>query len=136
MITFLSLIHIVSCIFLISIVLLQTGKGAEMGVSFGGAAQTLFGSAGPASFLNKLTTIAAGIFMICALSLSYISAHPIGKSVMEKPAKLEERLPLPGDLPGAEKESTENEMSKTFDTESLNKTKEIEEKQKTNKTGY
>ncbi len=46
-----------------------------MGAAFGGASQTLFGSAGPATFLGRLTTIAAVIFMLTSLSLAYISAH-------------------------------------------------------------
>jgi preprotein translocase subunit SecG len=55
---------------MIGIVLLQKGKGAEMGAAFGGSSQTLFGSRGAATFLNKLTTAAAALFMITSLLLS------------------------------------------------------------------
>lgn len=69
-------IHIVVCVLLIMIVLLQSGKGAEMGVSLGGgSSQTLFGAAGPASFLTKITTAVAVIFMLTSLSLAYMAGH-------------------------------------------------------------
>lgn len=66
------LIHLIVCIALIAIVLLQTGKGAEMGAAFGGASQTLFGGSGGSSFMSKLTTGAAVVFMITCLLLSYM----------------------------------------------------------------
>jgi preprotein translocase subunit SecG len=75
-------IHVIVSIALILIVLLQTGKGASMGAVFGGAgSQTLFGNTGAASFLGKLTTWAAVIFMITSLTLAYISKSG-GKSVV------------------------------------------------------
>ncbi len=77
------LIHVVVCIALILIVLLQTGKGAEMGAAFGGASQTVFGGAGPAPFLTKITTGAAIIFMITSLALAYLSAKPSSSSIMK-----------------------------------------------------
>lgn len=68
------IVHVVVCLALIMIVLLQTGKGADMGAVFGGAgSQTLFGSTGATTFLGKLTTGAAIIFMITSLTLAYIS---------------------------------------------------------------
>ncbi|MBI9076875.1 MAG: preprotein translocase subunit SecG [Desulfatibacillum sp.] len=66
-----TVLHIVVCIALILIVLLQTGKGADMGAAFGGgSSQTVFGSTGPAGFLSKGTTAAAVIFMITSLLLA------------------------------------------------------------------
>ena len=76
-------IHVIVCIALILIVLLQTGKGAEMGAAFGGASQTIFGGAGPAPFLTKITTGAAIIFMITSLLLAYMSARPSSSSIMK-----------------------------------------------------
>ncbi len=74
MTTLILVIHIIVCIALILIVLLQTGKGADMGAVFGGAgSQTLFGNTGATTFLGKLTTGAAIIFMITSLSLAYLS---------------------------------------------------------------
>jgi len=64
-------IHILSCIFLIVVVLLQTGKGADMGAVFGGGSQTLFGSGGAGNFLTRLTTATAIIFMVTSLVLTY-----------------------------------------------------------------
>jgi preprotein translocase subunit SecG len=76
-------IHIVVCFALILIVLLQTGKGADMGAAFGGGtSQTLFGSTGASTFLSKLTTAAAIIFMITSLSLAYLSGDKGGESIM------------------------------------------------------
>jgi preprotein translocase subunit SecG len=57
-------LHIVVCIALIMIVLLQKGKGASMGAAFGGSSQTVFGSAGATPFLHKVTVAAAIIFMV------------------------------------------------------------------------
>ena len=86
---FVKIVHILVCVGLILIVLLQTGKGAEMGASIGGAGgQALFGAAGPASLLTKITTAVAIIFMITSLSLAYMSGNQSQTSVMKdaKPA--------------------------------------------------
>ncbi len=64
-------IHVVSCLFLIVVVLLQTGKGADMGAVFGGGSQTLFGSGGAGNLLTKLTTGTAIAFMLTSLMLTY-----------------------------------------------------------------
>jgi preprotein translocase subunit SecG len=93
---FVMIIHIVACLALILIVLLQTGRGAEMGAAFGGASQTLFGGGGGATFLGKLTTAAAVIFMLTCLGLSYFAAGPQTKSIMENvPAQKPEGPALP-----------------------------------------
>jgi preprotein translocase subunit SecG len=71
--TVLVILHVVVCIFLIAVVLLQRGRGAEIGAVFGGgASSTVFGSRGAGSFLSKLTTAAAVLFMLTSLSLSYV----------------------------------------------------------------
>ena len=75
MVIFLKVIHIVVALFLILVVLLQTGKGAEMGAAFGGSSQTLFGGSGPTSFMAKLTTAAAICFMLTSLGLAYVSSN-------------------------------------------------------------
>jgi len=65
------------------IVLLQTGKGADMGAAFGGgSSQTLFGSTGASSFLSKATTVAAIVFMLTSLVLAYMSSHRTSGSIM------------------------------------------------------
>jgi preprotein translocase subunit SecG len=82
--TFVMILHILACLALILIVLLQTGRGAEMGAAFGGASQTLFGGGGGgATFLGKLTTAAAVVFMLTCLGLSYFAAGPQTRSIME-----------------------------------------------------
>jgi preprotein translocase subunit SecG len=81
----LTTIHIMVCVALIVIVLLQTGKGASIGASFGGGgSQTLFGGSGAATFLSKATTIIAIIFMLTSLSLAYMSGHTSKKSVLSE----------------------------------------------------
>lgn len=64
-------IHLLACVFLIVVVLLQTGKGADMGAVFGGGSQTLFGSGGAGNFLTRLTTATAIVFMATSLVLTY-----------------------------------------------------------------
>jgi preprotein translocase subunit SecG len=76
-------LHVTVCVALIMIVLLQTGKGADMGAAFGGgSSQTLFGSTGASTFLSKATTGAAVVFMLTSLTLAYISSHRTSDSIM------------------------------------------------------
>jgi len=71
----LTIFHILICIALVMIVLLQTGKGADMGATFGGgSSQTLFGSSGASTFLTKSTTFVAVAFMVTSLGLAYFSS--------------------------------------------------------------
>ena len=80
---FLIVIHVIVCIALIMIVLLQTGKGTDMGAAFGGgSSQTLFGSGGASTFLSKATTVAAVVFMLTSLFLAYVSTNQSGVSVI------------------------------------------------------
>lgn len=73
--------HIMLCIVMIAVVLLHRGKGAELGPAFGGgSSQTLFGPRGAATFLNKLTTIVAVLFMLSSFFLTYITTR--SKSVI------------------------------------------------------
>src|SRR5215468_1036226 len=75
MYTVITIIHVLSCIFLVLVVLLQTGKGADMGAVFGGSSSTVFGSSGAGTFLTRLTTGTAVVFMVTSLSLTYFSAR-------------------------------------------------------------
>ena len=77
-----TIVHVTVCIVLILVVLLQAGKGANMGAVFGGSSQTIFGSSGPGTFLGKMTTIVAVIFMLTSFSLSYTASRK-GSSLME-----------------------------------------------------
>lgn len=88
MIAFLVTVHIIVSVALIVVVLLQAGKGAEMGATFGtGGSQSLFGVGGGATFLSKLTTAAAVIFMFTSLTLAYLSSKPLSTSIMPSTVK-------------------------------------------------
>jgi preprotein translocase subunit SecG len=77
-------LHVIVCLILILVVLLQSGKGADLAGAFGGGAtQTAFGSRGPASFLSKLTTVAAVLFMVTCLSLSLMGEKQESNSIMD-----------------------------------------------------
>ena len=76
------IVHVAACLFLIVVVLLQTGKGADMGAVFGGGSQTLFGSGGAGNLLTKLTTGTAVAFMITSLILSYGQNHAQSSTVL------------------------------------------------------
>jgi preprotein translocase subunit SecG len=79
----LTILHVVVSFFLIAVVLLQSGKGAEMGASFGSSgSQSVFGAGGGTTFLSKMTTGAAVIFMLTSLTLAYISGQPSSSSMM------------------------------------------------------
>lgn len=80
--TLLTIVHVIVCLFLVGIVLLQHGKGADIGASFGGSSQSLFGTEGPLPLLNKITTAAAIIFMLTSVTLAYISSRTGSTSVM------------------------------------------------------
>jgi preprotein translocase subunit SecG len=73
MYTFTVIIHLLVCFIMIAAILLQSGKGAEIGAAFGGSSQTVFGSRGPGTFLSKITVGAAIVFMISSLSLAILS---------------------------------------------------------------
>jgi preprotein translocase subunit SecG len=73
--TFLEIIHVSVCLFLILVVLLQQGKGGGMGAAFGGGAtQQVFGGRGAGNLLTRATAICAGIFMLTSVSLAYVSS--------------------------------------------------------------
>jgi preprotein translocase subunit SecG len=73
MYTLLVIIHVIVCLLMIGAILLQSGKGAEIGAAFGGSSQTVFGSRGPANFLSKFTVITAFVFMFTSLSLAILA---------------------------------------------------------------
>ncbi|HUH60214.1 MAG TPA: preprotein translocase subunit SecG [Candidimonas sp.] len=77
-------IQVVSSLSIIVLVLLQQGKGADMGSSFGGgSAGSLFGSTGAANFLSRATKWAAIIFFVSTGGLAYVAHHPAGKSILD-----------------------------------------------------
>jgi len=95
-------IHVIVCFALILIVLLQTGKGADIGAAFGGgSSQTLFGSSGAGNLLTKATTIAAIVFMCTSLALAYYSGRRGQRSVMREAPVSQEAPALPASSPAA-----------------------------------
>lgn len=86
MIIAITIVHLIACVFLILVVLLQTGKGAEMGAVFGGGgSSTLFGASGAGNFLTKLTTGTAVVFFLTSLTLAYSSIARTQKTVFDQP---------------------------------------------------
>lgn len=80
------ILHLIVCFLMIAAILLQAGKGAEIGAAFGGSSQTVFGSRGPGTFLSKITVGAAIIFMLTSLSLALLSRQENVSSVIDVPA--------------------------------------------------
>jgi len=111
MTTLVLVIHLISCFILILVVLLQSGKGADLAGAFGGmGSQTTFGPRGGATLLSKITTATAVIFMITSLALSIMMSHRVsGSSVMDKAstarAKHKAVTPVKKTLPPKSKES-------------------------------
>ena len=83
MIIVVTIIHIIVCIGLILVVLLQTGKGAEVGAVFGGSSSTIFGSSGAGNFLSRLTTGMAIVFMITSLTLGYFAGRKPSATIFD-----------------------------------------------------
>ncbi|HFD87720.1 MAG TPA: preprotein translocase subunit SecG [Gammaproteobacteria bacterium] len=80
MLTVLTVTHVVVTITLIVLVLIQRGKGADVGAAFGsGASNTVFGSQGSASFLTRTTAVLATLFFVISLTLAYMTSQLVGK---------------------------------------------------------
>jgi len=95
--------HVLLCIALVIIILLQQGKGAEMGATFGGGgSNTLFGSRGAGNFFTKATAIGGALFMLTSVALTKFSVDYTGSSVVEAPVVSEEAPkgePMPEQMP-------------------------------------
>ena len=118
--TLIVVIHVIVAIVIVGLVLLQQGKGADAGASFGaGASQTVFGASGSGNFLVKATTFAATIFFITSLSLAIFARnersidHNVGLPVLNQEI-LEENTSGQSDIPRledeAEQTSSQNEI--------------------------
>jgi preprotein translocase subunit SecG len=86
MIILVTVIHVLVSIGLILVVLLQTGKGAEVGAVFGGSSATIFGSSGAGNFLSRLTTGMAIVFMITSLTLGYFAGRRPSQTIFDNRA--------------------------------------------------
>jgi preprotein translocase subunit SecG len=79
-------LHTLICIGLIVLILIQHGKGADVGATFGGgASQTIFGSQGSGSFLLKITGLLAALFFVTSLILTYMTSHGVKQSGFQLP---------------------------------------------------
>lgn len=110
--TLVVILHVFVCFLMIGAILLQSGKGAEIGAAFGGSSQTVFGSRGPANFLSKLTVIVAGVFMLTSFSLAILAKERNFSSTVidlkQKPAPAAPATPAPAaDQPKTESHSSE-----------------------------
>lgn len=99
MVYLLTTLHLIICFFLIIVVLLQSGKAADLAGAFGGmGSQTVFGPRGTATVLSKATTIAAALFMVTSLALSIMSSRssPVTGSVLQhRRAPVVQKAPPP-----------------------------------------
>jgi preprotein translocase subunit SecG len=95
MFTFVLIIHVIVSFFLILIVLVQGGKGAELGAAFGGSSQTLFGARGAATIFGKLTTVAAVVFMLTSLTLAIMAARGASSVVSRVPVETQQQRSMP-----------------------------------------
>ncbi|MCX6637573.1 MAG: preprotein translocase subunit SecG [Acidobacteria bacterium] len=127
MIIFFTVVHIIICLFLVIVVLLQSGKAADLAGAFGGmGSQTAFGPRGSATVLSKATTLAAAMFMVTSMSLAILATRSAGTSstVLEREAgKLsrpaqQKQGPGPAQAPGGQ-------PSVTFSTEDGKTTKTV-----------
>ncbi|WP_225412923.1 preprotein translocase subunit SecG [Stigmatella hybrida] len=77
MLTFFTIVHVILCVFMIFVILLQPGKDAGMGSALGGGAATsAFGGRGAVTFLSKLTGVSAALFFLTSLGLSFVGLRP------------------------------------------------------------
>ena len=109
--TLVTVVHVIAAIAIVGLVLLQQGKGADAGASFGaGASQTVFGSSGSGNFLVKATTIAATVFFVTSLSLAiFARGQSVGGAAQGLPivneAILEEANNAQSDVPELDAQS-------------------------------
>src|ERR1700689_2019904 len=108
MVILFTIIHVIVCVFLVVVVLLQSGKAADLAGAFGGmGSQTVFGPRGSATVLSKATTVAAALFMLTRLSLSIISPRngKAGPAIFDKTVKtspVQQKSATPAAAPGGQ----------------------------------
>ena len=100
MASILLVVHVLAAVAIVVLVLMQQGRGADMGAAFGGGSQTLFGARGSANFLTRLTGLLAAVFFVTSLTLAYLygrgtQPQSVTEQVIEQPAQPQ------GDIPQA-----------------------------------
>lgn len=107
MANFVTVIHILTCLLIVTVVLMQSGKGADISATLGGSSNTVFGSSGGANFFTKATFVLAAIFGITSLSLTVMSGREkrsvfdTGAPITAEPAKTEPAKSEPAAAPAA-----------------------------------
>lgn len=103
--TLILILHVLTALCVIGLVLIQHGKGADMGAAFGsGSAGSLFGSSGSANFLSRTTGVLAAVFFLTSLGLTYLSSHkgrPEGVMSTHQESPVEPAKGVPVPVPGA-----------------------------------
>lgn len=95
------IVHVIAAVVIIGLVLLQHGKGADMGAAFGsGSAGSLFGASGAANFLSRSTAALATVFFLTSMGLTYFST-PRAQSGVIKNIKTEQKAPASTEVPAA-----------------------------------
>ena len=94
--TFVTVVHIVTCVLLVLVVLVQSGKGAEISASFSGSSQTVFGSSGGANFFTHFTQGAAAVFFCTSLALTVMSSQA-RRSLFETASPASSQIPVKQD---------------------------------------
>ena len=93
-------IHVLVALAIIGLILLQQGKGAEAGASFGaGASQTIFGSSGSWNFFSKMTAVLATVFFVTSLTLAVVAKNNLTVSDEPVPGLVVEEQPVETDIP-------------------------------------
>ncbi|MCP4043538.1 MAG: preprotein translocase subunit SecG [Gammaproteobacteria bacterium] len=111
-------VHVLLAVVMIALILLQHGKGAEVGASFGGGASgSVFGSQGSASFLTRITAVLATVFFVNCLSLAYLASHNTdrGSSVMERVQPAQSAVPTEQSEVVSVKEAIEEDAARRLD---------------------
>lgn len=123
MIQFVTIVHVVVCVFLVIVVLLQQGKKDGMGAAFGGASSSVFGARGAENFLEKLTKYLAVIFMCTSLGLVYFSSRESSDSLLSGEKVKQEAPASPVEVetltPGAPESAVPAESDKTVKTDTV-----------------
>jgi preprotein translocase subunit SecG len=115
---FILTIHIIVCVLLVLLVLIQQGKGAEVGAVFG-SGEAVFGPSGPASMIGKITTALVVMFFLTSLSLTYLSSKKKQNSIMEE-VKVQKNINEEG--ADAKKEATLNVTNPVINEKTTNST--------------
>ena len=117
--TLIVIVHVLVCFLMIGAILLQSGKGAEIGASFGGSSQTVFGSRGPANFLSKFTVAVAAVFMVTSFTLAILAKQQNFASTvidMQQKAAPATTGAAPADAPAAPTQPSTESHSSSGDT--------------------